>query len=69
MVFLIEIKCSRERLEAVCNKLGFEHSFVVDCIDKIGGLAMMWKNEVIVELSSYSQSHISLSITNLVNDQ
>jgi hypothetical protein len=33
--------------------------FVVDCIGKSGGLALMWKNEMKAQIQNYSQRHIN----------
>ncbi|XP_041000807.1 uncharacterized protein LOC121246650 [Juglans microcarpa x Juglans regia] len=63
IIFLLETKCMREKVEGIRNKLGFECSFVVDSIRKSGGLAMLWKVELQAELFYYSQNHISLSIS------
>ncbi|XP_042939332.1 uncharacterized protein LOC122274351 [Carya illinoinensis] len=50
-------------MEKIRNKLGFDQSFVVDSIGKSGGLALLWKNEVKAQLTSYSRSHIAVTIT------
>ncbi|KAG6683712.1 hypothetical protein I3842_12G027600 [Carya illinoinensis] len=63
IVFLSETKCRRDRVEGVRNKVGFDESFVVDSVGRSGGLAMVWKAEMQVDLYSYSQSHISLLVS------
>lgn len=51
------------------NRIGFDCSFVVDCVGRIRGLAMFWKQEVNAKLFSYSNSHISWIITKEVGTQ
>ncbi|XP_042950057.1 uncharacterized protein LOC122282168 [Carya illinoinensis] len=63
VIFLSETKSRRTKVETVRNRLGFECSFVVDSIGRSGGLVMMWKQEVCVELHTFSNNHISLTIT------
>ncbi|KAG6721378.1 hypothetical protein I3842_03G109300 [Carya illinoinensis] len=56
VVFLLETKCRRNKVEFIHNKLNFEHSFVVDCIGRGGGIAMMWKKELHADLQSHSKA-------------
>lgn len=62
-VFLIETKCNRNKVENIMNKIGFQLSFVVDSKGISGGLAFLWKDNMDVELSTYTKSHISLNVT------
>ena len=41
MVFLMETKLKREKMEVIRHKLGFPNLFVVDCVGKSGGLALL----------------------------
>lgn len=36
----------------------FDSCLAVDCVGKAGGLALLWMNEVNLQISSYSNSHI-----------
>ncbi|XP_042942950.1 uncharacterized protein LOC122277139 [Carya illinoinensis] len=62
VIFLSETKCNRTRMEGIRNKLNFDHSFIVDCVGRSGGIAFLWKKEVEAELNSYSNHHISLTV-------
>ncbi|XP_042944729.1 uncharacterized protein LOC122278616 [Carya illinoinensis] len=59
-VFLMETKCSREKVELVRNLLGFDCSFTVDCRGLSGGLVFLWHGLSNLELESYSRSYISM---------
>jgi hypothetical protein len=41
------------------QKMGFQNMLVVDCVGKSGGLALMWKEELEVEIQNYSQRYIN----------
>lgn len=41
LVFLIETKCCREKVEMIRNKIRFENSFVVNNRGWSGGLALL----------------------------
>jgi hypothetical protein len=59
MVFLMETKLRREKMEVIHHKLGFPNLFVVDCVGKSGGLALLWGDEIVVEIQNYSLRHIN----------
>ncbi|KAF5445314.1 hypothetical protein F2P56_034374 [Juglans regia] len=68
LIFLMETKCNRNKIELVKKSLNMANSFVVDSKGASGGLAFIWNDSVNVNLLSYSQNHISLSVnTNMVN--
>lgn len=58
MVFLIETKCDISRVEAVKRLLKFENCFAIKNFGKSGGLALLWRDAVIVAVQSYSRWHI-----------
>lgn len=45
MIFLSETKNKKRYMEKVRRILNFEDCFVVEAIDKAGGMALMWKNQ------------------------
>jgi hypothetical protein len=49
-------------MELISYKLGYFGLFVVDCIGRSGGLALLWREEVSVEIKNYSQHHINAVI-------
>jgi hypothetical protein len=46
-------------MEVVRYKLGFPNLFVVDCVGKSGGLALLWGDEITVDVQNYSHRHIN----------
>ncbi|GKV27302.1 hypothetical protein SLEP1_g36487 [Rubroshorea leprosula] len=42
--------------------LGFDQCFVVDCVGRGGGLAMLWRDDFNLTISTFSQSHIDVEI-------
>lgn len=50
MVFLMETKLQKEKMERIRHILGFPNMFVVDCVGKSGGLALLWREEIIVDI-------------------
>jgi hypothetical protein len=59
LVFLMETKMLQKRAATVLIKIGFDHCFVVDCHGKGGGLMMLWKDDILVEIQNYSRRHIN----------
>jgi exonuclease III len=65
LVFLMETKLRKLKLESIRTKLAFENMFVVDCVGKSGGLALFWEEGWEVEVQNYSHRHINA----IVRDQ
>lgn len=59
IMFLIETKSNSMHIEFVSKKLGFSSFFCVNLVGKNGGLALLWKDDLKVEIINYSQWHIS----------
>jgi hypothetical protein len=62
ILFLMETKCSKVRIEMVRVKLGFTGAFTVDPVGRSGGLALLWKEEQEVEIQNFSRRHINAII-------
>lgn len=52
-----------KKVEIIKNQNGFDCSFVIDNRGFSGGLALIWKSNLDVELVSYTQWHISMQVT------
>jgi exonuclease III len=52
MIFLMETKLQRERMEIIRCKLGFKNLFMVDYVGKGGGLALLWGEEAMVNIQN-----------------
>ncbi|KAL0442405.1 UNVERIFIED_CONTAM: hypothetical protein Slati_1963200 [Sesamum latifolium] len=61
LVFLAETKCDSRRIENLKRKLDM-YGFCIPAKGKSGGLAVLWGKSVNVQLQSYSQNHIDLSV-------
>jgi hypothetical protein len=59
MVFLMETKMRKQKIEMIRSLLGYPNMVVVDCKGKSGGLALMWNEDVDVEIQNFSQRHIN----------
>jgi hypothetical protein len=55
LVFLLETKIrNNKKLVRIRSKLGYENMFIVDCVEKSGGLVLFWKKEAGVEIQHFS---------------
>jgi exonuclease III len=62
ILFLMETKCRKDRMEVLRVKIGFEGMFVVDPVGRSGGLALCWKDKDLVEIQNFSRRHINAVI-------
>ena len=58
IVFLMETKSNEDWIVMVRDKCGFKHGIFVSNNGSSGGLAMLWKEEVLLHIQSFSISHI-----------
>jgi exonuclease III len=63
ILFLMETKCSKTRVEMVWVKLGFTGAFTIDPIGRSGGLGLLWKEDREVEIQNFSRRHINAVVT------
>ena len=59
LVFLMETKLRKDKMELIRYKLGFSCMFVVDCVEQSGGLALLWGDEISVDIQNFSHRHIN----------
>jgi hypothetical protein len=69
LVFLMETKLPSLRMEFIRVRTGFDYMFVVDNMGRSGGLALMWRFELSVEIQNYSRRHINATVQMAVNGQ
>jgi hypothetical protein len=62
LVFLIETRLQANKMTQIKCKLGSKNVFVVDCVGKSGGLALLWSEDVEVEIKNYSRQHINANV-------
>lgn len=52
----------QRKVDRVRSRLGFENCFVVDCKGKSGGLILLWRDSIQVDIYNYSRHHINAMI-------
>jgi exonuclease III len=63
VLFLSETKSDEKKMRLLRVKLGLENMEVVDCEGRGGGLAVMWRRGINMELKSKSKNHIDLEVS------
>jgi hypothetical protein len=59
VVFIMETKKYNQRLDFLKIKLGMDNMFVVDSVGRSGGLVLLWKEDVNLNIQNYSRRHIN----------
>lgn len=52
-------------MKVLKRRLGFNNCFVVNSVSKSSGLALLWRDEVHLEMFNYSLCHINGWVSNL----
>ena len=63
IVFLLETKIIKKAMEKVMEKINFVNGLIVPQRGRDGGLALLWKREIDLEIMGYSRSFIYAFIT------
>ncbi|KAA3486777.1 reverse transcriptase [Gossypium australe] len=58
IVFLMETKIDKQRMEKVRRSCGFLNGIDIEAEGSRGGLCLAWKEDIIVTLRSFSNNHI-----------
>lgn len=61
-IFLIETLYSKNKLESIKAKLGFEGLLVVDRVSRRGRLAFLWNASCVVNLLCYAPNYIDTKV-------
>ena len=61
-MFLAETLVDEARLEYVKDRIRFDKKFVVQRVNRGGGLVAYWKNDISVDIVSSSLNHIDMVI-------
>ena len=73
IVFLSETKQKSHEMEQIKKKLKWEHLIAVDCAGegrkRKGGLAILWRNEIQIQVMSFSQNHIDVMVDDGVSGE
>ncbi|CAM8983245.1 unnamed protein product [Rhodiola kirilowii] len=62
IVGLLETKANKRRCEEVRVQVGFRYCFSVSSRGKAGGMALMWQDEIEVDIVNYSFYHIDFIV-------
>jgi hypothetical protein len=64
MVFIMETKLRKKKMELVHCRLGFPNLFMVDSVGKSRGLVLFWGDDMVVDIQNFSQQHINGVVKN-----
>ncbi|XP_075654781.1 uncharacterized protein LOC142624945 [Castanea sativa] len=59
IVFLMETKLKKDWIDLIKEKCNMKNCFVVPSIGNSGGLILLWKEELKVDVKTFSQNHIN----------
>lgn len=62
VLFLMETKRTVAEMKWIQKELHFDAMLVVPCLGRRGDLAMLWKDEVDLDIQTYTQNHIDAFI-------
>ena len=62
---IVETQLAKYRVEGLASRLGFSSSFGVGSSGRSGGLCLYWKNNINLEIKSFSRYHIDSVISHL----
>ena len=60
--FLMETRLDKEGFDSLYEDLQFQNKIIVKQPNAGGGLALLWKNDVVMELINYSPNHILMKV-------
>ncbi|KAM1107410.1 hypothetical protein EV1_004132 [Malus domestica] len=62
IVFVCDTRSNVAQIEKLRKKLNFDRSFTMASRGRSGGLCVLWKDDIDLNLQSYSQNHIDLDV-------
>ena len=68
IVFLIETKSKKNRMERIKNRIGFANGLIVPSVGRSGGIALLWTREINLEVKSYTRFHVDAIILETNSD-
>ena len=68
MVFLMETKVDKEVVQRISRKMQYPNFFVVPCHNKGGGLALLWKDDFMLDVLTSFDNHIDGVVDQGMND-
>ena len=67
VLFLMETKQTVDEMRKTQVDLKYDSMLAVPCVHRAGGLAMLWKKEVSLDIQTYSLNHIDARIMTDLN--
>ena len=67
IIFLSETKIKKKAMEKIMEKINFVNGLIVPRKGRGGGLALLWKREVDLEIMGYSRNHIDAIVSEQVS--
>ena len=64
----MKTKLEKISMERIGRKMQFNNIFVVPRVNMAGGLALLWRDEINLDIQMYSNCHIDAFINNGVDD-
>ncbi|KAG6625017.1 hypothetical protein CIPAW_16G066600 [Carya illinoinensis] len=68
VLFLQETRLQVKEMEKIKYKLGYDNCLAVSSEGRSGGLALLWRNDVNLDIKHYSKNHIHASIQDSSTD-
>ena len=68
IVFLMETKLKKNRMERIKNRIGFANGLIVSNVGRSGGIALLWTREINLEVISYTRFHVNAVISETSSD-
>ena len=68
-LFLAEMWADEDRLLSLCNKLSFDHAWVVPQVNNTGCLSLFWKKSIHIEVLSSLPNHVDTIVGNSGEDR
>jgi hypothetical protein len=65
----METKLHAYMFDRLKIQLGFKSVFVVDSVGKNGGLALLWNDDIVINIQNYSKRHINAVVKLDINSQ
>ena len=63
IIFLSETKLKKRNMEKEKEKAGFKNGLIILCIGRSGGLVLLWKKDILVEVQGYLNHYIDAIVT------
>ena len=64
IAFLMETKVGIRKMERFRTRIGLPNGIIIPSNGRSGGIALLWKKDLDVELKSYTRNHIDVVVTN-----